>query len=149
MSHTTTLKNVAIRDVQAMHQAVADLQSQGIKCNLVEGGTPRMYYGNQGEACAYVLKLEDAKYDVGFMEQEDGTLSPVLDTWGGHVAGQIGAACPMPTSQEGKTQAAIGKFMQGYSKHAAINAAVQQGYSVESIETDADGNVHVTVGGIQ
>ena len=148
MSHTTTLKNVAIRDVQAMHQAVAELQQAGVNCELVEGGSPRMYSSNQKEECAYVLHLKDGQYDVGFQTQDDGTLSPVLDVWGNHVAGQIGAACPMPNSNEGRAQATIGKFMQSYSKNAAVNAAIAQGYTVESIEYDAEGLCHVTVGGI-
>jgi len=146
MSHTTTLKNVAIRDVMAMQQAVNDLQAEGINCELVENESPRMYYTKQGEKCEYVLKLKDGQYDLGFKYQDDGTYAPVLDTWGGHLGKQIGATCPMPDSQEGRAQHAIGKFMQGYSRNATINAAVQKGYSVEGTETDADGNVHLTIG---
>lgn len=151
MSHTTTLKNVAIRDANAMRQAVAELQAKGIKCQLAENCKPRMYYGEQGEVCEFVLKLEDGKYDVGFQLQEDGTYAPQLDTWNNEVGKQIGAdadVCPVPNSSAGRAQHAIGQFMQGYSKHAAINAAVQQGYSVEASEVDAEGNVQLTLGGM-
>lgn len=151
MSHTTTLRNVAIRDVSAMMQAVADLKADGVNCELVENAKPRMYYTKQGETCDYVLKLNDGQYDVGFAHQEDGSYAPVMDTWGGHVGNQIGAdvnVCPMPGSAEGKAQHAMGKFMQNYSRNAAINAAVAQGYSVESTEVDAEGNVHLTIGNI-
>ena len=145
MSHTTTLKNVAIRDVRAMRSAAEELAASGINCRLVENESPRMYYPGQQEQCEYVLKLEDGSYDVGFKKQKDGTFAPVLDTWNGHVGRQIGASCPMPNTEEGRAQHAIGKFMQSYSKNAAINAARNQGYNVEGTETDADGNVHVTI----
>lgn len=151
MSHTTTLKNVAIRDVNALRQAVADLQAEGVNCELVENATPRMYYDKQGQKCEYMLKLNDGSYDVGFKAQEDGSYAPVMDTWGGHVGGQVGAdvnVCPMPSSEEGKAQHCIGKFMQSYSKNAAVNAAIQQGYSVEGTEVDGDGNVHLTLGNV-
>ena len=150
MSHTTTLSNVAIRDISALRKAVTELQQSGVNCELVEGGVPRMYFSKQGDECEYVLKLNDGKYDVGFKyESDQDAYVPVLDTYSGHVGKQIGAMCPMPTSQEGKAQHAMGKLMQGYAKNAAINAAVQQGYSVDQVTVDDDGNCHVVIGGIQ
>ncbi len=134
-----------------MVQAVNDLKADGVNCELVENAKPRMYYTKQGEQCDYVLKLNDGQYDVGFQHQDDGSYAPVMDTWGGHVGNQIGAdvsVCPMPNSAEGKAQHAMGKFMQNYSRNAAVNAAVAQGYSVEGTEVDAEGNVHLTIGNI-
>ncbi len=151
MSHTTHLKNVVIRDVGALRSAVAELKAGGVDCDLLEDAKPRMYYSNQGQKCEYVLKLNKGKYDVGFKLQEDGTYAPLLDTWAGNVGNQIGAdaeVCPMPGTEAGRAQHAIGQFMQSYSKNAAINAAVMQGYSVESADTDGDGNVHLVFGGM-
>lgn len=150
MSHTTKLKSVVIRDVAAMKAAVAELQAQGIKCKLAENTRPRMYYKDQHGTCDYVLQLEDSQYDVGFEKQEDGTYVPVFDEYAGHVEKQIGAgaACPMPNTQEGRAQHRIGKFFQNYSRNAAINAAVQQGYFVEGSTTDENGNVHLIIGGM-
>jgi hypothetical protein len=145
MSHTTKLKAVEIRDVSALHSAVAELKSSGVNCDLVQNAKPRMYYNDQHGNCAFVLKLHDAPYDVGFDLQPDGSYLPVFDEWAGHVGGQIGATCPMPNTQEGRAQHAIGKFTQSYAKHAAINAALAQGYMVEGTEVDADGNVHLTL----
>ena len=150
MSHTSKIQNAAIRDVEAMEKAAADLQSEGINCSLVRDAKPRMYYGNQGEKCDYVLKLHDGDYDVGFMLQEDGTYAPHLDTWGGHVGNQIGADvqyCPMPNSEEGRARHAIGKFMQLYNKNMLINTAVQQGHTVENVWLDqTTGEYQVEVG---
>lgn len=148
MSHTTTIKSVKITDINALRAAVADLQAQGVKCSLKENVRPRMYYGNQHGVCPFVLHLEGSRYDVGFDKQKDGSYVPVFDEWQGHVGGQIGATCPMPNSPEGRAQHAIGRMLQGYAKHAAMNAALAQGYMVESCETDEKGNVNLVLAGM-
>ena len=149
MSHTTTLSNVAIRDIQALNKAVSELQADGINCELVEKAVPRMYFSEQGEECDYVLKLKDGKYDVGFKyESKQDAYVPVLDTYNNHVGKQIGATCPMPGSPEGRAQHAMGRLMQGYAKNAAINSAVKNGYSVDQVTVDEEGNCHVLVGNI-
>jgi hypothetical protein len=148
MSHTTKLKAVEIKDVSALFAAVADLRASGVNCELVQNAKPRMYYNDQHGECAFVLKLPDTRYDVGFDRQADGSYAPVFDEWQGYVGSQIGAACPMPNTQEGRAQHAIGKFLQNYAKHAAMNAAIAQGYMVEGTEVDADGNVHLLLAGM-
>ena len=150
MSHTTKLSNVAIRDINALRQAVTGLQADGVNCELVEDAAPRMYFTEQDEKCEYVLKLNGGRYDVGFKyDAEQDAYVPVLDTYGRHVGKEIGATCPMPGSAEDRAQHAMGRLMQGYAKHVAINAAVRQGYTVDQVQTDEEGNVHVTIGGIQ
>lgn len=145
MSHTTTLRGVQIRDIAALSSAVADLKAKGVNCDLISNARPRMYYGNQHGVCDYVLKLPNSQYDVGFDRQADGSYAPVFDEWAGSVAGQIGATCPMPTSAEGKVQRQIGQLLQNYAKHAAINAAVAQGHTVESCTQDEEGNLNLVL----
>lgn len=145
MSHTTTLRNVQIRDVAAIRAAAAELNAAGIKCSIVENVKPRMYYPDQHAECALVLKLDSCKYDVGFDKQEDGTYAPVFDLWDNIVSKKLGATCPMPGTPGAKEQHAIGKFLQGYAKHAAQNAAIMAGYSVESCYTDQSGNVQMVL----
>lgn len=152
MSHTTKLKSIVIRDAAALVQAIADMRAEGINCSMEQNAKPRMYYDNQHEACAYVMRLPNAQYagktfDVGFEKQDDNTYVPVFDEWGQAVAGQVGAgaSCPMPTTAEGRAQHQLGRFFQHYAKNAAMNAAAQQGYAVESVAQDADGNYQVTI----
>lgn len=153
MSHTTTVKSVAIRDISALRAAVAELQSKGVRCELLEGPqvTPRMYYSGQSAELKgktpFVLKLNDSPYDVGFQLMEDGTYAPVMDTFAGHIKKQIGAECGCSGKTEGESAAvAIGGLMQRYAKHAAINAAVAQGFSVEDVAyNEATGDVHLTI----
>lgn len=148
MSHTTTIRGVKITDIAALRSAVAELQAQGVNCTLMENTKPRMYYANQHGVCPYVLRLDNSPYDVGFDQQEDGSYVPVFDEWAGKVRGQIGATCPLPNTEEGRAQHAIGRLMQGYAKHAAMNAALAQGYMIESCETDQQGNVQLVLAGM-
>lgn len=143
MSHTTTLKGVVIRDISALTSAVNDLRAKGVNCELVQKAKPRMYYQNQHGECDYVLRLKDGAYDVGFDKQSDGSYAPVFDEWSTHVSDQLRAACTVPSTKEEKAMWAIGQLMQGYAKHAAVNAAVAQGYMVESTTTDKEGNIHL------
>ena len=107
-----------------------------------------MYYSGNSEECEYVLKLNDSKYDVGLKKQKDGTYTPIMDLYEGQIGRQIGAACPMPNTPEGKAQHHIGKFAQEYNKAASINAALKQGLTVDSIEEDADGTYYVNLVGV-
>ena len=136
MSHTTKIKKVAITDIPALYAAVAELQQAGVNCEMVQNSKARMYSQGQTDSlgiCDHVLKLHNSPYDIGFTKEPDGSYVPAFDEWGGHVAGTgVGAACPVPSSAEGKMQHAIGKLMQGYGKHAAINQARREGYTVES-----------------
>lgn len=148
MSHTTTIKSVPIKDVAALKAAVAEMQQNGVKCELRENAMPRMYSEGQARAvgvCDYVLYLPNSKYDVGFVKQADGSYAPAFDEWAGQVAGSLGAACPVPSSAEGKAQHAIGKLMQTYGKHAAINQARAEGYAVESATYDKNNNLVITL----
>ena len=150
MSHTTRLKSVVIRDVTALRQAAAELKNMGVSCALEENQAPRMYSVAQANECAFVLRLQNGEYDVGFEKQKDGTYVPVFDEFMGYVANEIGAgdSCPMPNTPEGKAQHQIGKFFQQYSKHAAINVAVMQGYTVESALTEKDGTINLVLAGM-
>ena len=135
-----------------MDRRIVNMRAEGINCSLDRNAIPSMYYAQQHGACDYVMRLPNAQYggkqfDVGFDKQEDGTYVPVFDEWGQAVGKEVGAgaACPMPTTPEGKAQHQIGRFMQHYAKNAAINAAAQQGYAVESCAQDADGNYQVVI----
>lgn len=150
MSHTTTISNVPIRDIRALKSAVADLQAQGVKCELVENQKPRLY--SQGQSndlgnCEYVLRLQESRYDVGFKKQADGAYAPVTDLWGGDVGRNIGAKCPMPNTGEGRAQHGIGRLMQEYTKHATLNYASDHGMMVENTTVGADGQIVLTLGG--
>lgn len=150
MSHTTTINAVVIRSASALRQAVAELQSQGVQCSLLENERPRMYFNHQEELCEFVVRLDNARYngknyDIGLKRQADGTYSAIFDEWGDAVSGELGASCPLPNTPEGRGQHAIGRLLQEYARFAAIESAVSQGYIVESAHKDAEGNYQLQI----
>lgn len=155
--------------MSALQAAVNDLQTQGIKCSLVENAVPRMYYRNQlgnlqrkdpnayrfhenTEECDYVLKLNDSRYDVGFLYDNEGNLIPMFDDWQGHVRKLLGA--PFKGGGGGgyadgqeteRTKHSIGKLLQEYTKNTVIEAAAEQGHSVLSCELDEEGEYQLEI----
>jgi len=162
MSHTTEIKAVPIRDINALRAAVNELKAKGINVELVQNENPRMYYsdqlqrhlGTKSETCDYVVKVKDAKYDIGFIKNDDGTYSMVFDDWQKSIKKVLGAEQKNAGRDEhwaGRRDAteqtlhSVGKLTQAYSKHAAINAATTKGYQVTGTHTDADGNIHLEI----
>lgn len=149
MSHVTKLEGVVISDMNAVRAAVSELNSAGINVRLVEGpAKPRVHGYDTVETCDFVLALPGA-YDVGLKRNAQGNYDPILDVWQGHVGKYLGATCPLPgtaayRSQE-HTQHEIGRFLQTYAKHAAMNSAMAQGYLIESCGIDAEGNVQLVL----
>lgn len=148
MSHVTTLKGVSINDVRAIETAVARLQQRGVAVDLVTNRKPRVHGYDAAPTCDLVLNLTEGEYDVGLKKASDGNYELVFDTYQNHVGKQIGATCPMPNTSGGQQQHQMGQFLQLYAEEAARNQAMSQGYTVENVETDAEGNVTMTLVGM-
>ena len=144
MSHTTELNAVPIKDVEALRNAVARLQSEGVSCELMESARPRMYYREQEEPCDFVLKLHDASYDVGFRKQQDGSYSPIFDDYGYNnkpVKDVLGCNCGTGSEAD-----SIGKLLQAYSGEVTRKAVTAQGYMILSETLDpVTGELHFQV----
>lgn len=141
MSHTSTISNVVISDVGALQAAVTELNANGVSCTLVKEGTPRAYYDNQegmGRA-EYVLKLNDATYDVGFYRNDQGSLEARTDFYKGSVEKQLSVQ-----DEAAGEQARLGKLYNLYAIHATTRKAVQQGYNVRRVN-NANGSVRLVV----
>ena len=100
-----------------------------------------MYYGNQHGKCAYVLKLHESQYDVGFDDQKDGSYAMVCDLFSGQIAGQLRATCPV--GKFSREEHSVGQLMQNYSKHAAMNVATSAGHIVDHCYIDDEGEVQI------
>lgn len=145
MSHTTSIKSIKITSLSALRAAVAELNTSGIKCSLVQDAKPRAYFDNQagmGQA-DFVIKLDGAAYDIGLYKQSDGSYEARTDFWGGSVERILGAK---PRAQENAQQAKMGRLFQMYGIHAATETARRQGHSVRRI-TKADGTVALEITG--
>lgn len=143
MSHTTTVRTVALTNPAAIEAAVATLASQGVNVVLKTNAKPRMYYRDQHGVCDYVLHLPDCPYDVGLERQADGSYVPVFDEFGGSVAAHLGATHPVKGAHP--AERAIGRFSQEYAVQAAIMAAQAEGYHVADATVDEQGNVHLHI----
>lgn len=116
------------------------------------------------EECDFVLRLDDAFYDVGFIRSESGNLVPFFDDYdyrspyNSH-GGSRGIKAILGAAYSGKTEHwsgqrdageqqlhSIGKFLQSYSKHATLEAATNQGYMVLGEQVDEQGNIHLSIG---
>jgi hypothetical protein len=149
MSHTSIIKGIELRDARAIEQAVADLRAKGVEIELRINETPRMYYESQARevgVCDYVLRLGKSRYDVALKRNPmTGTYDVFLDTWGGDIAGAIGATCPLPRDEYARAaEHAIGQFVQRYGVNVSKNQARQAGYEITEM-VDESGTVHLMV----
>lgn len=143
MSHTSEIKSVVFTDIDALQAAVAELNKSGVRCSLLKDATPRAFYENQQgmEKAPYVLRLSDAKYDVGFYQNDTGGYVARTDLWGGSVASVLGVKAQ---NGEPAAQAALGKLYQSYAVNAAVRQAARQGYKVTR-STRPDGTIQLTM----
>lgn len=126
MSHTAKITAIKITDIVALRSAVEDMNKMGIRCQLVENQAPRAFYQQQeGLGVApFVLKLDGAKYDVGFYpETQNGVMAyeARTDFYQGSVEKVLGVS-------DGTDQGKLGKLFNLYSANAVINTAIRKGY---------------------
>lgn len=110
--------------MQALRQAVRDLNSAGVSCELLENVKPRAYYSQQSGmgVAPYVLQLNGAQYDVGLYKQ-DKSYTARTDFYGGSVQRELGA-------KNAKTdQEKLGKLYQYYSANAVERSLSMKGIS--------------------
>lgn len=142
MSHTTTISTLLLSDVKAIKGAIKELQSQGVKCDLLEAAVPRSYQGNTMKKADFCLKLHDSPYDVGMYKNKDGEFSLATDFYMGHVEKILGVT---PGKDDDRNQAKLGKVYAAYASNAIERQAAQQGYSVSRVKGD-DGGVRLVLG---
>ena len=148
MSHTTRIDEIVFSDIESLKEAIKELKTSGIRCDLVTDQKPRAYYANQegmDMEMPYVLKLEDSKYDVGFVydAQKQGYVARA-DLFAGAINRVLGAP---PKTTENKNQAQIGKLVQSYAIAAATKQWIREGYDVHKI-THPGGDVTLQVSGL-
>lgn len=147
MSHTATVKHVVISSIQALRDAVKELNTSGVQCTLVENAKPRAYFANQQgmEVAPLVLQLGNGcPYDVGFYPTPDGKgYEARTDFYAGHVAKLLGAQ-GSNASSPGAQQ--LGKLFQLYAVHAASAVARAKGHMV-SRRVKPDGTIALEVTG--
>jgi hypothetical protein len=145
MSHVVQIDSVPIIDIPALRAAVEELGGK-----LVDKKTYNWFGMHVGDypmpkgmtqddlgKCEMVAQFPFVNYECGFRKTEDG-LVPIFDFYGS------GGAHDGQMLQK-KIGDGAGKLMQLYSKHALMNACTAQGYMIESMDTDQDGNLQVSI----
>ena len=143
MSHTTAIPSVVISDIAALQQAIHELSAEGVNCELLENAMPRAYYDKQdgmGQA-PYVIKLNNAAYDVGLYDNGQGGYEARTDFYGKTVERELGAVA---AGVEDREQARMGKLFQRYAVCAAENHAALNGYS-STRDQKADGSIQLVL----
>lgn len=159
MSHVVQIKSVPVLNLEALEAAAVELGGTLVRNKKTYNwfgrsvGDYKLPEGMKAEdlgKCEHVVKFPGINYEVGFQKSTvpvktdagevipDG-LYPIYDFWGSDKSG---------TGHDGmRLKETIGEgaglLMQAYSKHAAIQAAELQGYTVSSCYTDAQGNVQL------
>ncbi len=146
MSHTASIKAVTIQSIAALRAAIAELNQKGKGLSLVENEKPRAYFASQAgmEQAPFVIKIANAKYDIGLYPLEGGGYEARTDFWGGSVEQVLGVQACSATSKE---QAKLGVLFQNYAIHAAMEAARKKGYQCRR-QVGKDGAEQVIVTGM-
>ncbi len=160
MSHVVQIKSVPVLNLNALEAAAKELGGNLIRNKKTYNwfgrsvGDYKLPEGMKAEdlgKCEHAVKFPGLNYEIGFqrssvaVKNDSGEsvtpegLYPIFDFWGSDRSG---------TGHDGKLlQDKVGEgaglLMQAYSKHAAIQAAELEGYTVSSCFTDAQGNVQL------
>ena len=146
MSHNIRLSNVRFTNLDILKAAVAELQSEGSKIELVEGtGLMARQVGNI--PCDLLLKVDGGPWDVGFVREGDAYIPQIESDFREERISAAYGAKPVDGCRVDYGHIAVGGLAQRYAViQAEINAA-QAGYS-STRETDpATRQMVLTVGG--
>lgn len=126
MSHITQVKT-QITDLAVLQAAVEEKGWQ-----WMEGQRTHQYYARSAGRCDHAIRIPGAKYEVGVVNQGDGTYSIAYDSYGpGGLRPHLGYdAAPL---------------IQAYATHKTIREVARLGHRIVAQQVLADGSVRVTV----
>ena len=129
MSHFTTCE-LKITNYEALKRALADLELNYTEAEQGQGVTVRGWRGQTMEAS---LSIDMGKYDVGVVQNEDGTYGMTADWWG------------VETTKGIKEKEFRDQVSQRYQYHNVKMACEDKGYEVEEELNEEDGTVQLVV----
>ena len=129
MSHFTKCA-LKMTNLAAIKKALADLQ---MKFEEAEEHQTVSVRGYRGDTLQAKMKVDMGRYDVGVIENADGTYELVADWWGVETTKGI---------SEEEFQHQLG---QRYQYHNVKQACEDKGYSVEEELNEEDGSIRLVV----
>lgn len=131
MSHYTTLQTQMV-SVPHLVRALADLGFPAVEVHE----TPQTLYGFLGErrdqGAEVIIRREhlgSASNDIGFLRGQDGVFTAIVSDY----------------DRIRHDQAWLGRLMQRYAYHVAMDMLAEQGFSVVEEQTAEDRSVHIVV----
>jgi hypothetical protein len=129
MSHFTKCA-LKMTNLAAIKKALEDLK---LKVEYAEQGQQVTVRGYRGDTLKAAAKVDMGRYDIGILENQDGTYEITADWWG--------VETTHGTSEEEFKDA----LSQKYQYHNVKMACEEKGYAVEEEVNEEDGSIRLVV----
>jgi hypothetical protein len=129
MSHFTKCA-LKMTNLAAIKKALEDLQHTFVEAEQGQSVTVRGYRGDKLQAA---ISIDMGRYDVGVVENGDGTYGITADWWGVETTKGI-------SEDEFRDQ-----LSQKYQYHNVKQACEEKGYAVEEEVNEEDGSIRLVV----
>ncbi|MEO8550693.1 MAG: DUF1257 domain-containing protein [Kofleriaceae bacterium] len=129
MSHFTKCA-LKMTNLAAIKKALEDMQ---LKFTEATEGQSVSVRGYRGDKLQGVMSIDMGRYDIGVVENQDGTYGVTADWWGVETTKGI-------SEEEFQNQLA-----QKYQYHNVKQACEEKGYTVEEEENEEDGSIRLVV----
>jgi hypothetical protein len=129
MSHFTKCA-LKMTNLAAIKKALEDMQ---LKFTAAEEGQSVAVRGYRGDKLQAAMSIDMGRYDIGVVENQDGTYGVTADWWGVETTKGV-------SEQEFQDQLA-----QKYQYHNVKQACEEKGYAVEEEVNEEDGSIRLVV----
>ena len=129
MSHFTKC-DLKITNLVALKKALADM---GLTFNEAKNEQGVVVRGYKGATLNAAVSIDMGKYDIGVVQQQDGTYELVSDWWG------------VETTRGVTEKEFVEELTQKYAYQRVVIACEEQGYTMEETKTEENGTVSLTV----
>ena len=129
MSHFTKCA-LKMTNLQALKKALEDLQ---LKFTVAEQGQQVNVRGYRGDKLQAAISIDMGRYDIGVVDNADGTYDIVADWWGVETTKGV-------SEEEFKDQ-----LSQRYQYNNVKQACEEKGYAVEEELNEEDGSIRLVV----
>jgi hypothetical protein len=129
MSHFTKC-DLKITNLIALKRALEDLKHQFTEASAEQQAVVRGYKGAKLNA---ELSVDMGKYDVGVVQQADGTYELVAD-W-----------CGIETTRGTTEKEFVEEVNQRYAYQRVLIACEEQGYNLEEVKNEETGTISLTM----
>lgn len=129
MSHFTKC-DLKITNLVALKRALADLGHTFTEATAEQQAVVRGYKGQKLNA---ELSIDMGKYDIGVVQQQDGTYELVADWWG------------IETTRGTTETEFVEEVNQKYAYQRVLMACEEQGYNLEEVKNEETGTISLTM----